>query len=226
MKIKYPFLILIVLFFLSVIAGNIFAGQKKTVRAFKKHCSACHNSDRIYNIEKTTTGWSKTVNWMRKHAKNVFSKKEAQHITQHIIGLHPDYSKELFQTRCSKCHSWQVVEKLSLSKQQWHDLVLRERTKSITEISLDEAKDIAEYLAKHYSLKNSKNKPEPIREMVEKKCIRCHIHTTVFKPVKTVDQWIVVNKRMQQKSPQLIRDDDVLGISEYLSKVNPLPEWQ
>lgn len=202
------------------------ADQKKTMRMLNKYCSSCHPVERVFNIEKTTTGWEKTVNWMCKKSNNNFSKKQILNLAKQIIDLHPNYAKQLFQLRCSHCHEWQNVEKLSLSPRQWDRLVWRERAKAITWISLDEAKDISAYLAKTYPAKNLDNKNEPIRDMVEQKCIRCHIHSTVFKPIKTREQWIKVNTRMQGKSPTLIKDKDVLKISEYLTQVNPLPEWE
>ncbi|MBU1087484.1 MAG: hypothetical protein KKD05_08195 [Candidatus Omnitrophica bacterium] len=225
MKLKQIILSFTFFAIICLLPIKVSADAKKDV-LLNKHCSSCHASERVFNIEKTSTGWAKTVNWMRKNSNNAFSQKQAQLITQNIINLHPNYAKQLFQIRCAKCHEWQTVEKLKLSPQQWNRLILRERAKAITWISLDEAKDISEYLAKTYSSKISTNKTEPIRDRVEKKCIHCHIHSTVFKPVKTVDQWISVNNRMQQKSPTLINDNDLLEISEYLSKVNPLPEWQ
>ncbi|MFH1061999.1 MAG: hypothetical protein V1747_03835 [Candidatus Omnitrophota bacterium] len=226
MRIKSFFLFLGIITSLTVMLGNVWADQKQAARILNQHCSACHPAERVFNIEKTTTGWTKTVNWMRKNSKNAFSKKQALAITQNIIDLHPNYAKQLFQTRCSQCHEWQTVEKLKLSLRQWDRLVWRERAKAITWISIDEATDISAYLAKTYPAKTPENKTEPIRDMVEQKCIHCHIHSTVFKPVKTVAQWIAVNKRMRQKSLALINDKDVLKISEYLSQVNPLAEWE
>jgi hypothetical protein len=226
MRIKPFILILSLIPLISLIGGNVHADQKQAVQMLNKHCSACHPAERVFNIEKTTTGWEKTVNWMRKNSQNAFSQSQARIITRDIIALHPDYSKQLFQTRCSQCHEWQSVEKLALSPQQWDRLVWRERAKAIAWISLDEAKDISAYLAKTYPGKKLDKKTEFIREQVEKKCIRCHIHATVFKPIKTFAQWVAVNKRMRQKSPSLINSQDVLEIAKFLKKVNPLPEWE
>ncbi|MBU1044485.1 MAG: hypothetical protein KJ915_08845 [Candidatus Omnitrophica bacterium] len=202
------------------------ADSNKDMIILKKHCSSCHASERVFNIEKTSTGWTKTVNWMRKHSKNAFSQKKAKQITKAIIALHPNYSRKIFEIRCAQCHDLKSTKKLNLDPQQWNRLVYRERAKAITWISLDEAKDIAAYLAAAYPAKETKDTNEPIRALVEEKCLRCHIHATVFNPIKTLDQWIAVNKRMQEKSPELISDKQVLKISEYLNKINPLAGWE
>ena len=226
MKIKSFVFIITILALISLLPKHVLSDQKQAARMLNQHCASCHSAERMCNIEKTSTGWEKTVNWMRKNASNAFSKNQALAITKNIIYLHPHYAKQLFQIRCAQCHDQQAVENLKLSPRQWDRLVWRQRAKAITWISLDEAKDISAYLAKTYPAKNPKKKTESIRAMVEKKCMQCHIHSTVFKPVKTVEQWVLVNKRMRGKSPALINDKDVLKISEYLTKTNPLAEWQ
>lgn len=226
MKFKQIIFSFICLTIICLLSTRVFADQKKDVLMLNKHCSSCHESERVFNIEKTSIGWTKTVNWMSKHSNNAFSKKKAKQIIKAIIDLHPNYAKDLFQLRCVQCHDLQTTKKLNLSPKQWERLVLRERSKAITWISLDEAKDISDYLAKTYPKKKSNNKEEQSRSMVEEKCLRCHIHSVVFKPLKSIDQWIIINKRMQEKSPTLINNQEVLKISEYLKKVNPLQEWE
>ncbi len=223
MKINLAFILKTILLLLIITPFN---GYAKEAPLIEQNCTSCHDASRIYDIEKSSTGWKKTVNWMRKYSKNAFSEKSAEQISQTIIDLHPNFAKKLFHIRCSKCHKLDNTMSLSLSPKQWHNLVLRERSKAITWISLDEAHDIAEHLAKTYPAKTTQKQPTAMRNMVEKKCIQCHIHKTVFKPIKTLKQWIKVNKRMQQKIPSLISDKNVLEISEYLLKVNPMAEWE
>ena len=160
------------------------------------------------------------------HSGNAFSKSQAEQIIDYIIGLHPEYAERLYGKRCFKCHDNKTVKTLRLTEEQWQSFVLRERAKSVAWISLDEAKDIADYLAKKYPAKNPKQKTPAIRKDVEKKCIQCHLHKTVFKPEYSYPQWLEINERMRSKVPLLISNKDAEKIAKYLSDVNPLPEWE
>jgi mono/diheme cytochrome c family protein len=226
MKKRKIFSTILIVILLGLNTQCLYAGSKQAQRLFEKKCSACHSLDRVDNIEKTTTGWKKTVFWMQSRSKNYFSDKQAKIIASYINDQHSYFPKQLFLKRCATCHPWQVVEKLSLTHKQWDALVMRQRSRAITWINLDEVKDIADYLNKTYPDKKNSNAPSRIRQKVETKCIRCHLHPTVFTPSLQKKEWIVINKRMQGKSPELLNDPDVEEISEYLSQVNPLPEWE
>ncbi len=191
--------------------------QDSDKKIFEYTCSKCHSLDRALEIEKTTIGWEKTVDWMRHKAKNAFSDKDALAIKIYLRKINNVYPEKLFKWKCSGCHALGKVEELKLSPSQWKRLVLRERSRAIAWIALDEAEDIVGYLSKNNVLIPDQTNPESKREeLTEKKCLRCHVYETVFKAKRPKDEWQVINKRMQEKSPQWLTDEEVNLIAEFL----------
>ncbi|MBI4845054.1 MAG: hypothetical protein HY810_01030 [Candidatus Omnitrophica bacterium] len=146
-----PFYLLII----SILCFSVLlTGAKnadKNFPLFENTCGKCHKLERIFVIKKTTTGWNKTVDWMRRKNKNGFSQKDADKIKIHINNTHAYYTEQLFKQKCAECHPLDKITSLRLPAAQWHNLVLREQAKAITWIALDEAQDIADFLAKKFS---------------------------------------------------------------------------
>lgn len=194
---------------------------------FQKHCGKCHTINRVFEIEKTMFGWERTVDWMQHKQPNAFSNKEALSIKCYLKKIHAHYPEQLFKQRCSKCHTFERITSLRLTTKQWENLVHRERKKASAWIHIDEVADIAFYLSKAYGkLGGNEDGADKTRLLIEQKCLRCHIHATVFKPQKTCAEWIITNERMKRKSPDFITEEHVTQIAEYLSTHNPLPEWE
>ncbi len=183
-------------------------------QTFQRACNQCHSVNRILYTKKTTTGWKKTVDWMQR--KGNFSDKEAKEIKQHLKALFSSYAEELYKTKCSKCHALNVIAARSRTKEQWAALVNQERSRAVSWIALDEARDIANYLTENYAQKNKAPGFE-IRALTEQKCLRCHLPKTVFKTDLSAREWKSVNNRMQQKSPQWITEQQLQKITQHLS---------
>ena len=100
---------------------------------------------------------------------------------------------------------------------------MRQRAKAINWIRLDQANDIAMYLATTYpAATKMPAEQKRLEQLTEEKCMRCHIKPTIFKTPLPLQAWIKINRRMQEKSPSFINDQQVQDISQYLTDKIPL----
>ncbi len=210
-------LILLIFFTAAILFLNGFFRHDSDKKTFEYTCGKCHPAGRALEIEKTTIGWEKTVDWMQRKARNAFSDKDVLTIKLYLRKINTSYPEKLFRLKCATCHSLEKVEKLNLSSSQWKRLVMRERSRAIAWIALDEAEDIADYLSKNKILvpgivsQESKNE-----ELAEKKCLRCHVYETAFRVKKSREQWQAINERMRMKSPGWLTNEEANRISEFL----------
>lgn len=222
-RFRIPILILIAVisFVLYALRNNTYAISESDSSIFKRNCGKCHSIERLSGIDKTSIGWEKTVGWMRKK-QNTFSEAEGEKIKRYLKETHAYYPKIIFETKCAKCHSLNIILEQKRTAPEWNNLVKRERLKAITWISLDEAYDIAMYLGKYY--RDTKNNNISLnkkmlnkKNLTEKKCLLCHLYSTVFEVKRTTQQWRAINQRMQYKCPQWISEKEINDITSYLS---------
>jgi len=211
---------ILIAFILTMSIGlHTFSQNESDQLVFEQVCSRCHSLDRIRNHKKTTTGWKKTVDWMRRKPDSTISRKEAAAAKRYIVTINPGYAKELFTQKCFRCHQLDNLGESQRTPEQWRRLVQWEAKRASVFIALDEAKDIGDYLAATYGAQTHPLEPEKeaLQRLTEDKCLRCHVPETVFKTNNFFAQWLIINKRMQQKSPAWIDDAQVETISQYLS---------
>lgn len=220
---RIPILIFIavILFVLYALRNNTYAISESDSSVFKRNCGKCHSIERLSGVDKTSIGWEKTVGWMRKK-QNTFSEAEGEKIKRYLKETHAYYPKIIFETKCAKCHSLNIILQQKRPPQEWDSLVKRERLKAITWITLDEAHDIAMYLRAYLSDTQTShtdfNKTmADKKELTEKKCLLCHLYSTVFEVKRTKQQWRAINQRMQYKCPQWINEKEIADITGYLS---------
>ncbi len=225
MKTQFRILILIfiavILFVLYAPRNNTCAVSESDSLVFKRNCGKCHSLERLSGVEKTSIGWEKTVDWMRKK-QNTFSVSEGEAIKRYLKKTHDYYPKIVFETKCVKCHPLNVILQQKRTPQEWDNLVKRERLKAITWISLDEAHDIAMYLGAYHSDtetgNNGLNKTmAEKKELTEKKCLLCHLYSTAFGVKRTQQEWRLINQRMRYKCPQWISEKQAEEITQYLT---------
>jgi len=86
-------------------------------------------------------------------------------------------------------------------------------------LGIDEADELANYLSDKYPPKGKVGKKYVrTKLLVEAKCLRCHVHKTVFRTSYNEKQWLRTNKRMREKSPSWISVQQVRIISKFLSE--------
>jgi len=180
-------------------------------------CSQCHGAERIYEMKKTSLGWQRTVAWMKRHPGAAFSDEEGQMVVQHLVAFHADYPELLCYSKCGICHSPKSFNRLRGSLRFWQRIVRRERTRAAALIALDEAEDIAQYLARVFPGPELSGPQTQARELTEDKCLRCHTYATVFKRRYPGDQWRSINSRMQSKCPWWISEGELETINTFLT---------
>lgn len=210
----------ITLVILYVIRNNAQAIPEPDSSIFKRNCGKCHSIERPLGIEKTAIGWEKTVDWMQKK-EHTFSDSESEAIKRYLKNKYSYYPKTIFETKCAKCHPLNLILQQKRTPKEWDRLVQRERKKAITWISLDEAQDITMYLGEYYGNKETDNADlsktlAKKKELTEKKCLLCHLYTTVFGKKRTQQEWRVINQRMRYKCPQWISEKESGEITQYL----------
>lgn len=187
---------------------------------FKRKCGQCHSIERSLSTEKTSERWEKTVDWMR-NKQNTFSISEGEIIKRYLKKKDVYYPKRLFEVKCATCHPLNTILQQKRSPYEWEKLVKRERLKAVGWISLDESSDIAAYLGKYYKDKEVNNNIlnntiKEKKELTEKKCLLCHLYSTVFGVKRKQEEWIVINQRMQYKCPQWISVAEIEEITQFL----------
>ena len=226
MKKQFVFLILI---FIAVTPVISHAVRNNTAESdslvFRRNCGKCHSIERPLGIEKTSLGWEKTVDWMQKKHDS-FSVAEGKIIKRHLKKINSPYQKKIFEIKCAACHPLNVIFHQKRSPKEWNNLVKREQQKAITWISIDEAQDIASYLGSYYGNKGTvSNAMAKKKELTEKKCLLCHLYSTVFGIQRAPQQWRAINQRMRYKCPQWISQKEEEEITQFLIEAVPSGKW-
>ena len=205
---------------LALLLGCLLSGAAEPESAdqtSRRVCSQCHEANRIYDMKKTSLGWKHTVAWMRRHPGATFSEDEGKIVVQRLIEFHADFPEMLFYSKCGTCHTPDRITNQRGSLRFWQRMVRRERTRDAAWIALDEAEDIALYLARVFPGPELSGPQTQARELTEDKCLRCHTYETVFKRRYPADQWRSINSRMQSKCPWWISESELETINTFLT---------
>ena len=202
-----------------LLAGMLCAASEPETpdQTSRRACGQCHGAERIYEMKKTSLGWQRTVAWMKRHPGAAFTDEAGQIVVQHLVTFHASYPELLCYSKCVTCHSPKHFTRLRGSLRFWQRLVRRERTRAASWVALDEAEDIAKYLAARFPGPEDTSPLNISRELAEDKCLRCHTYGTVFKRRYPADQWRSINSRMQSKCPWWISESELETINTFLT---------
>ncbi len=125
--------------------------------------------------------------------------------------------QEIMENRCTMCHA--LPDPASLSKEQWG--MTLEAMAGFAGLSAKEKSSILEYVTSHEQKAVTITSMAQEQKTFERKCSLCHTTNRVLlMPLTPVTRQHVV-KRMQARAPDLISENDVHEILEYLNHGTP-----
>jgi arsenate reductase-like glutaredoxin family protein len=150
---KCCFLIGMSIFFVCFSAGRLFAANTLSEEElFVSKCTKCHNAEKAKKIHGTKESFLNIIKRMQSKEGANISDKEADA----IAGLLGDPNREVFETKCSKCHSLERVDQKHLTGETAQKILNTMCIKKGCDISEGERKTIEKYL-KYYISRMLKN---------------------------------------------------------------------
>lgn len=188
--------------------------QKREQEIFEKDCCQCHCLKRSLTKQMTPSEWRKTIRRMQKKAPETIGDEDIDLLVNfHIrsqrtkmwrmlnasLGREPVSSVDLFMTKCSTCHTLERALITTKDEAAWRKTILEMRRKEGSKITEDEAERLAEYHVE-------RQKKE--QEIFEKDCSQCHELDRSIGKLKTHSGWCETIRRMQNKAPGAICDEE------------------
>lgn len=208
--------------FLCIFLSPIYSSEYSEGKIFQEKCFRCHDLKRVFQLRKRPRQWQITVQRMKSKAPDWISGKDIEKISLFLTTNYGIDSKELFNDLCLTCHQRVGKEKMLYeikTKSGWSRAIERMRHKYPFLIGVDDAVQISEYWTNPGNNKNLKlkiTKRDKLEEVFENKCTKCHtIGFLKTKKIKPEDRDRIL-KRMRSKSPELINDQELKKIDQYL----------
>ena len=113
---------------------------------FVSKCTKCHDAERAKKIHGTTSNFKETIKGMQSKEGANISDQEVDAIAR----LLADPNREIFETKCSKCHTLDRVDKVHLTGETSKKVLNTMCAKKGCDISPGEKAKIDAYL-RHYA---------------------------------------------------------------------------
>jgi len=144
---KYFLLIGLSILFLCFSAVKLFAADPLSEEElFISRCTKCHDAEKSKKLHVSKQVFLDTIKKMQSKEGANISNKEADAIAQ----LLSDPNREVFETKCSKCHSLERVDQKHLTGETAEKVLNTMCTKKGCDISDAERKQIEKFL-KYYA---------------------------------------------------------------------------
>ncbi len=179
-------------------------------------CFQCHDLERVLNLERDEETWRKIVTAMSKEKGSDINKDEINI----IVGYHRQRQKkdrELFETKCSKCHkrmSMQSLPEVEKTSDQWKATIRRMMEKTNEVMSNENVDTLIHYHIRAHSLVtlgklNIEAKMFGLDsvELFERKCSTCH---SLEKSLHILEEsWQKTIQSMAKKEGSAMTESDV-----------------
>jgi mono/diheme cytochrome c family protein len=209
---------------INIIARYHIQRQKKGREFFEKKCSGCHTRMSLRaptEVEKTPDQWRATIRRMMAKTNEAMSDKEIDiliyyHVRAHaaiiserletqseILGL---ASAELFQKKCSGCHSLERPLRTLKDEESWRktiQIMAKKEGSGITE------SDVAELVNFHMTRQRKE------RELFLRDCSQCHPVDVALQTGKTIEQWRATAKIMMNKGGKKVTNAELDILTRY-----------
>ena len=198
--------------------------EQKDRELFETKCSNCHkrmNMRSPLEAEKTPDQWRATIRRMMKKTPEVISDEKVDtlihyHIRAHnmitleelqgesrVLGLGP---AELFQRKCSTCHSLEKALHTLRDEESWkktiHDMAKKAGSGIIE-------KDVSELVNFHVARQKKEY------ELFLRDCSQCHPLDIALRPGKTHEQWRETATKMMERAGKEISDEELDVLTRY-----------
>ncbi|HHJ35435.1 MAG TPA: hypothetical protein ENJ87_06695 [Gammaproteobacteria bacterium] len=192
-------------------------------KIFEQRCHRCH--DLPDPSAPPEMGWEKRLKIMAKLAKlTPEQKKEVLvYLQSHSKSVEETMSlsaeKQLFEKKCSLCHTLDRIFIEPLTDASRSHIVKRMREKNQQWISMEESRQILDYLGKAPKIKREKRASGNAQAIFLERCSACHTLDRIYEKLKTgnnLKAWTHTVQRMQNKAPEWLSKDDAKQVIEYL----------
>ncbi len=216
----------------ALLAGFLWSGEGRAQddgqKLYEARCQKCHELAQPKDY--TGAEWGKLMERMA--GRFAIKPDEREKILAFLVSHSKDKAvaavisaeQQLFEAKCSRCHTLDRIYREKLTPQGRAHIAFRMREKDPTWISENEAKQIADFLAKL----QLPERVEPVARqdaatLFDVKCGACHTLERVFAKAPTAKEWKHIVSRMREKSPEWIKPEEADLILGYLSKI-PRPK--
>ena len=200
-------------------------------RVYKERCGQCHPHPDPKKL--TPEQWAKQLEIVAPLAELNAKEKAAvleflqSHTRQKVQAVSMAEEKRLFEEKCSLCHSLERVFLVPLTDESRRHIVFRMREHDPNWISEEEARLILDYLSRVPPQARALRKKEPAgspQALFRQRCSACHSLERVYLQLDEhrALSWAHVVKRMQEKAPQWLTDQEAEQILQYLQTLKPV----
>lgn len=213
---------------LTLVMGGL-AAEGET--QFEQRCAQCHDAadpagpardwfDRLEAMgplgELEAEQRMEVLDFLRHHERR----------TTEMIALAEE--KQLFEDKCSMCHTTDRVFLEPMTPETRRHIVLRMQERAPDWISPDEAEQILAYLGQTEPVefvKPAEARMEP-GTVFRERCSVCHTLERVYLHLEESEDvgpvWLHIVQRMRSKAPEWIDEDEARMIMEYLEGLKPV----
>ena len=192
---------------------------------FEKECSECHKRGHLLSppeANKSPEEWRKTISRMMNKSGEIISDKNIDILISYHIKTHNkkvaerfkkesetlalDSNDDLFEKKCSTCHSLEKSVHSFRDKKAWQKTIETMAGKSdgiITE------NDVSKLVNLHVEIQKKE------QELFTKNCTRCHGQDVALGIDKTDDEWKETAKEMMAKNGKGINKEELEILTHY-----------
>jgi len=142
--------------------------------------------------------------------------------------------KQLFEKKCSLCHTIDRVFRIPLTDESRAHIIKRMQERAPDWITGEQAKEIMEYLSQagdktpEHTPRAGPGKGEKAGDgaaaLFRQRCSACHTLERVYLKLEKdpATAWMHIASRMQKKAPEWLTNDEARKIAEYLKTLKPV----
>ncbi|MEW6418241.1 MAG: hypothetical protein AB1480_08980 [Nitrospirota bacterium] len=179
--------------------------QKMEQEIFEQKCTTCHPAERALEKIKTVDEWRDTIKRMAAKAPGQITDDQIYL----LINFHRRNEKkneQFFRGICTECHDLETALSISGDVRLVDKTIVSMIERAGKKMSYDEVKKLINF-------HNERQKKEQL--LFEKDCTKCHAAERSLEKKKTREEWRDIIRRMQEKAPELIDDDEIDFLISY-----------
>lgn len=222
----WKWILLYLAFFLLAPPAAGWADEMPGKRIFEKRCQKCH--DLPDPGKPPPDGWPKRLDLMARFARLKPDEKAQvleylqSHAKRAVKTVSLAEERRLFEEKCSLCHTLDRVFLIPLTDESRRHIVLRMRERAPDWISEEEARLILDYLSRApRAIVPRKEVSGDAAAIFRQRCSACHSLERVYLKLEEsrAPSWMHIVKRMREKAPQWLTDEETEQIVQYLQSL-------
>lgn len=173
--------------------------NEKEAELFRKDCTRCHPESRSLEKIKTKDEWRQTIKRMTAKANNRVSDCHADL----LINYHIRNQKKMdayFSSKCTDCHTIDLALSASGDRGALEKTITTMLNRTGREPSYEEVQKLVQIHLERQKADQA---------LFERDCNLCHSGNIALEKKKTPEEWRETVRRMQQKAPGTISNDEI-----------------